>query len=125
MFKFSRSSLAKLETCHPDLIRLMEAAIKSSPMDFSIICGYRGEEEQKRAHDDGKSFLKFPESKHNKKPSMAVDIAPYPIDWDNIKRFIKLSEHIKQTAKDLNISIWYGGDWKSLKDSPHYELVSW
>ena len=52
----------------------------------------------------------------------AVDIAPYPIDWNDTKRFDKLAEHIKKKAKQLNIPITWGGDWKTLVDMPHYEL---
>jgi len=46
-------------------------------MDVTIVCGYRGEEEQNKAYTEKKSGLKFPQSKHNHAPSSAVDIAPY------------------------------------------------
>lgn len=125
MYKFSKISLDKLETCHPDLIRLMTAALNSSPMDFSVICGYRSEKEQNKAYKEGKSQVQYPHGKHNKIPSMAVDIAPYPINWDDIEAFKQLGEHIKKIAKDLDISVWWGADWKTFKDYPHYELLSW
>jgi len=125
MFKFSKTSQDKLNTCHPDLIRLMEVALKTSPMDFSIICGHRGEKEQNEAVKAGTSKLDYPHGKHNKLPSLAVDIAPYPIDWNDLQRFADLAKHIKKTANNLDISIWWGGDWRALKDFPHYELLSW
>lgn len=124
MFKFSERSQNNLNACHPNLIELMEVALKSSPIDFSIICGHRDEEEQNKAYRDNKSDLKYPESKHNEIPSLAVDIAPYPINWKDINKFIELSEHIKKVAHDLDIPIWFGGDWKSRKDYPHYELLN-
>ena len=52
----------------------------------------------------------------------AVDIAPYPIDWNDLNRFRKLSEHILKKAKQLNIPITWGGNFKTLVDMPHYEL---
>lgn len=125
MYKFSKTSLDKLETCHPDLTRLMIAALNSSPMDFSVICGYRNKEDQNKAFDKKTTTLKYPESKHNKIPSMAVDIAPYPINWNDIDSFKQLGEYVKKVAKDLDISIWWGGDWKSFKDYPRFELLSW
>lgn len=54
----------------------------------------------------------------------AVDIAPYPIDWKDLKRFKMLSEHIKKVARILNIQVAWGGDWKTFKDYPHWELIN-
>lgn len=125
MFKFSKRSQDNLNTCHKNIIKLMMAAIKSSHIDFSVICGYRSEKDQNKAYEDGKSYVKYPHGKHNKIPSMAVDIIPYPVDWNDIDRFTDLSKHIKKIAKELNISIWWGGDWNKLKDYPHYELLNW
>lgn len=125
MFKFSKRSQDKLDTCHSNLVELMETALKSSSIDFSVICGYRNEKEQNKAYREGKSNALYPHGRHNKTPSMAVDIAPYPIDWDDIDRFIELSTHIKKVAHDLDIPIWWGGNWKQLKDYPHYELMGW
>lgn len=127
MYKFSKKSLERLNNpkLHPSIKRLMMDAIKTSPVDFSIIETVRTVEAQKINVSKGVS--KTMKSRHI--PSVnksglceAVDIAPYPIDWKNIKRFIELSKHIKKTAASLGIKIQYGGDWKTLKDYPHYEL---
>lgn len=127
MFKFSKKSLEKINNpkFHPKLRLLLTEAIKTSPIDFTIIETVRTIEQQKVYVAKGTS--KTMKSRHipstNKSGLCeAVDIAPYPIDWNNIKRFILLSEHIKKTAKALNIAITYGGDWKSFKDYPHYEM---
>jgi peptidoglycan L-alanyl-D-glutamate endopeptidase CwlK len=125
MFKFSKQSQDKLNTCHLDLIKLMETAIKSSPIDFSIVCGYRGEKDQNKAYREGNSDLLYPHSRHNKIPSLAIDIAPYPIDWDDIDRFVELHKHVDKVAKELGISIWWGGYWNDPKDYGHYELIQW
>ncbi len=77
-YKFGEVSERRLKTCHIDIQRLMRKAIETSPMDFSIICGYRNKKEQNEAFKRGYSKLKWPRGNHNKFPSNAVDIAPYP-----------------------------------------------
>lgn len=52
----------------------------------------------------------------------AIDLAPYPVEWANIKRFKDLGALMKRAAKELGIEIEWGGDWKSFKDYPHYQL---
>lgn len=128
MYKFSAKSLSKLNNSkvHPKIKILMYEAIKTSPIDFTIVETVRTIEQQKI--NVAKGVSKTMKSKHipsyNKSGYCeAVDIAPYPIDWKNIKRFILLSQHIKDTARRLGIKIEYGGDWKTFKDYPHYQIV--
>lgn len=120
MPNFSKTSLDRLRTCHPDLQRLMYAVIED--YDFSVLCGHRTEKEQNKAYKEGKSKLRYPASHHNKLPSLAVDIAPYPIDWDNIERFKALAAIVKDKAEELDIEIEWGGDWRTFKDYPHWQL---
>ena len=127
MPKFSQKSLDKLHDCHPLLQMVMLAAIKKT--DFSVICGFRGEKEQNEAYSSGNSNLKWPQSKHNKKPSEAVDIVPYPVDWNDIKRFETLGQIVLQTwetdvAEEDRVGwelVW-GKNFKGLVDYPHFEL---
>lgn len=127
MFKFGKTSSRKLATCHEDLQKVMAEAIKTSKVDFCVICGHRGEKEQNAAFDAGNSQLRFPAGNHNKAPSLAVDVAPYfnknpHIRWDDTAGFKKLAKHILKTAKDLDIKLTWGGDWENFKDLPHFEL---
>lgn len=124
MPSFSARSRERLATCHPDLIRLMNEAISTAPsdMDFTILCGFRNKSDQDAAVAAGNSTTPWPRSRHNATPSQAVDIAPYPVDWNDLGRFRKLSAHIKATAARLGIPIEWGGDWKSPVDMPHYQL---
>ena len=97
----------------------------ATPIDFTVIETVRTVELQKIYFKQGTTHTM--KSKHIPAKTVsglceAVDIAPYPINWGDIKRFITLSEHIKKVAKELNINIAYGGDWKTFKDYPHYEL---
>lgn len=127
MYKFSKKSLEKINNFkfHPKLRQLLNEAIKTSPIDFTVIETVRTIEQQKIYVAKGTS--KTMKSRHI--PSVnksglceAFDIAPYPINWKDIKRFILLSQHIKNTAKKLGISIFWGGDFKTFFDAPHYEL---
>lgn len=126
-FELSKQSQDKLNTCHPALIKLMEAAIKSSSIDFSIVCGHRNSRNQTKAYLDGASKVKYPNSRHNKYPSLAVDIQPFPYTKEDRKdkehtKFRLLSEHIGKIASELEIPVINGGrDWGW--DWYHWELV--
>jgi peptidoglycan L-alanyl-D-glutamate endopeptidase CwlK len=106
---------------HPALIDVLEEAIKY--YDFSVLEGLRSDERQKVLYDTGKSQTL--NSKHLRQSdgySHAVDIAPYPIDWEDTDRFTHLAYLIKGIAASKGISIGWGGDWRSLVDCPHFEL---
>ena len=120
MAKFSKQSEIKLKELHTDLQSILSEAIKI--FDFTILCGYRGQEEQEKAFLNGNSKAHFGQSKHNFKPSLAVDIAPYPIDWNNVERFKNLADIILKIANEKNIKLIWGGNWQKLKDYPHFEL---
>jgi peptidoglycan L-alanyl-D-glutamate endopeptidase CwlK len=127
MPRFSTKSLDRLAECELPLQILMSKAINK--IDFSILCGYRGKAEQDIAFKKGTSKVKFPNSKHNKNPSHAVDIAPYPLNWKDINSFIELSKVIKETWNELTEQekagwkLEWGGDWPSFKDYPHYQIT--
>ena len=123
MYKFGKVSQERLDTCHPDLQELLNEAIKY--IDFSVICGYRNEEDQMNAFISGASKVQYPNSKHNTKPSVAVDIAPYPIDWDNIKRFAFLVGIVKGIAESRGIEIRLGADWDSDGDITDHKFMDW
>jgi len=74
---FGNSSRRKLATAHPMLQELCNRVVEHH--DITILIGHRTEEEQNAAHASGASTKPFPQSKHNVFPSMAVDVAPWPI----------------------------------------------
>lgn len=121
-YKFGQRSEAQLRTLHPDLQAVLVRALDTGIMDFSILKGYRGEEEQNEAYNTGRSQLKYPKSRHNTYPAEAVDVAPYPIDWNDTERFARLAGLIQGVASLLNIDLTWGGDWVTLKDMPHFEI---
>lgn len=129
MPQFSKLSLDRLSTCDERLQRVLTEAIKT--IDFTVMCGHRSQQDQDKAYAEGKSKVKFPNSKHNTSPSRAVDIAPWPIDWKDRERFVFLAGHVLGIASALGIKLRWGGDWdgdKNLKnnsfmDLPHFEVV--
>lgn len=129
MFKLSESSQAKLVTCD---VRIQELVNKvSEEYNISVICGHRGQQEQDDAFAKGMSKLHFPQSKHNSFPSLAVDLAPFPIDWNDKQRFVHMAGFVQGVAASLGYKIRWGGDFNqdnnfkndSFIDMPHFELV--
>lgn len=133
---FSKRSMDYLKTCHPDLVVLFCTIIKK--IDCTILVGYRGEDDQNKAVLEGKSKLSWPNSKHNHMPSLAVDVAPYPINWKDLNKFYWFGGYVlgvAQQLKDQNIithDIRWGGSWNGvgnlnthgLNDLPHFEIIT-
>lgn len=122
MPKFGKRSRKELATAHPDLQRLFSEVINL--IDCAVICGHRGHADQDKAFAEGKSKLKWPNSKHNKVPSLAVDVAPWPSLYSDMEKFVSLIDVVKSTARRLGIKITCGIDWKRFPDAPHVELLS-
>lgn len=121
---FGSTSQARLATCHPRLQEICRTIIHV--YDLSIVCGHRGELDQNLAHASGKSTLRWPDSKHNTEPSLAVDIAPYyqgRIQWDRFDMFKDLADIFLQEAAIRRTRIFWGGWWPGFKDYPHFQLV--
>lgn len=133
---FSDESRSKLSTCHIDLQAIFYEVIRH--FDCVIIEGHRNEIDQDLALKHGTTTLKWPTGKHNSLPSNAVDVSPYPIDWNNKARFywfsgfvMGVSERLKAEGK-ITHGLRWGGDWnqnyditdeKGLSDLVHFELV--
>ena len=120
MFSFSKASLDKMNGVNSKLVILMKEAIKNSPYDFKITEGLRTVERQKELVKTGKS--KTMNSYHLK--GKAVDIAVLinnKVTWD-FKYYKEVANHIKEVAKKLGYIITWGGDWKTFKDGPHFQI---
>ena len=120
MPRFSKTSLARLATCHVDLQWVAHEAIRE--VDFVVLCGHRGEAEQREAFRTGHSKVDWPKSRHNATPSEAMDLAPYPLDWGDRAAFCALAVVVLRVADKLGVPIVWGGSWQAFKDLPHYEL---
>ena len=128
MPKFGKKSLERLNTCDEDLIHLFEAVVKY--FDCSVLEGHRGEEKQNQAYKSGNSKAKFPKGRHNKTPSMAIDVMRYPLHWDDLERQTLFAGFVLGIAKGMGIDLIWGNDWDGdfdtkdtgLKDYPHFEI---
>lgn len=142
IFKFSKTSEARLNTCHPDLILIMNTAISISDIDLGIAEGHRSKQKQLKYFREGKSKIDGikRKGKHNYKPSLATDIYPYfdnGAKWDN-EHLSYLSGIIHAVSEMLFLQgkithkIRWGGNWdmdgiilldQSFDDRPHFELI--
>ena len=122
---FSRTSLSRLAGVDYRLQDLAHKVLQHH--DCSIIYGLRTEAEQARLVAQGLS--KTMNSKHL--VGKALDIAPYPIDWNNTKRFYYFAGMVLAVAKEMGLKIRWGGDWdmdndlddQTFMDLVHFELI--
>ena len=117
-YKLGTSSAQSLSGVNPDMVAVVERAIEITEVDFSVIEGIRSLDRQKKLLKDGKSTTL--NSRHI--TGHAVDMVPYPVDWEDLERFELMAEAMKEAAEELDIPIVWGGDWKSFYDAPHFEL---
>lgn len=138
MPKYSPSSQAKLNTCHPLIIKVFNHVIIDGP-DHSIVCGARPVAEQQELYAqgrtkpgkivtnvDGVNDL----SKHNKSPSEAVDAIPYPTGYNSVPRFKIFGAYVLGVASAMGVPLYWGADWDKdwdidehkFIDLPHFEL---
>lgn len=116
-YKLGTRSKQKLSGVHPDLIAVVTKAISISTVDFTILEGLRSVSRQRELYKAGKSTTM--NSRHI--TGHAIDLAPWPISWD-WDEFYPIADAMKEAAEDLDISIDWGGDWKSFPDGPHFQL---
>lgn len=120
--ELNQRSLDNLAQCDPKLQRIAHEVAKR--IKIIVICGHRGEKAQNKAFADGTSKLRWPNSKHNSKPSKAFDAVPYVkgapggIDWDDEAAFKRMRAVYKAVAAELGIKVRFIS-W----DLPHIELA--
>ena len=121
----SARSLERLEGAHPDLAKVIKRAAAISDIDFTVLEVLRTIERQRQLVAQGAS--KTMNSRHlpgKDGKSRAVDIAPMidgKVSWD-WPLYHRLAPIIKQAAKECNVPIEWGGDWRRFKDGPHWQL---
>lgn len=131
MYAFSSVSRRRLNTVDEPLRAIIQKAMDLQVMDFTVLCGVRTPDEQKELVSKGLS--RTLNSRHLPNVnglSEAVDIAPYPIDWNDHHAFHRLAGIIQAAAAIHNTPLRWGGDWDSDNDTqdqsfidlPHFEL---
>jgi hypothetical protein len=121
MPSFGTNSKKQLATLDPLLQDVLNLAIEK--YDFAVVQGHRDMEDQNTQFNEGDSQLRWPNSKHNSHPSMAVDIIPWPTQYEDIHEFFVMATHIYAAAQKLGVLINWGGHWRTLKDYPHFEII--
>ena len=119
-FRFSSRSLRNLEGVHPDLVAVAHRALELTEIDFLVTEGLRTREKQIELVRAGAS--RTTRSRHL--TGHAIDVAAWVaggVRWD-WPLYEELSRAFKQAAAELKIPIVWGGDWKTFRDGPHYEL---
>jgi len=125
MPKFGKKSQERLRGVNSELVNVLFELVKI--MDVTIIEGVRSQERQDRLVAEGKSKTKF--SKHL--TGRAVDLAPYPIDWEDRDRFHYMGGMLRGIAHQMGVKVIWGGDWdgdgetkdNNFDDLVHIELV--
>lgn len=119
-FKLSRRSFDRMQKVHPDMVKVVMLAIELTEVDFGVTEGVRTIEKQREYFAKGAS--KTMNSRHL--TGHAVDLVAYigsEVRWD-WPLYHKIADAMKRAANSLGVPIVWGGDWKSFKDGPHFEL---
>ena len=120
MPRFGRRSKERLKGVDAKLVNVANELIKL--MDVTVIEGLRSQERQNELVAQGKSKTKFGKHVDGK----ALDLAPYPIDWEDRERFHYMGGLIRGIGHSLSVKIRWGGDWDSdgeIKDNSFDDLV--
>lgn len=119
-FTLSQRSLSRLVGVHPDLVTVVKRAIELTPIDFTVLEGMRTIDRQRQLMKQGAT--RTLNSRHL--TGHAVDIAPFiggEVSW-HWPHYHTLAPAVKQAARELNVPLEWGGDWRSFKDGPHWQL---
>lgn len=131
-YSFSERSLKAKEGVHPDLNRVLDRAIQITGQDFLITEGVRTPERQAELYAQGRTkpgkVVTWTLNSNHFKSKVtgfghAVDVCPYPVDWNSVAKFEAIAKAIKQAARELGVQIEWGGDWSPKnRDYPHFQL---
>ena len=131
-YSFGSRSREKLAGVAPELAAIASRAIQRTPVDFTIVWGLRSKQIQDALFESGASHKRYPDSKHNANPSLALDFAPWVqrrIDWEDSHIFALIAGVMFACAQPGQLR--WGGDWdgdgtttdQTLMDWGHIELV--
>ena len=139
MYKLSNYSLNNLNGVHPSLVACVKRAIEITEQDFRVIEGVRTPQRQQELYEQGRTkpgpivtwTLKSRHMPYSDGYGHAVDLVPYPVDWNDTKKFDIIASAMFTAAKEIGIRIRWGNDWNmngvlresGESDAPHFELV--
>ena len=128
MPKFGKKSRERLSSCDKKLQKVFNEVIKH--VDCSVLEGHRSKDRQNKLYEEGKTKVKYPNGRHNRQPSSAVDVTPYPVDWKDRERQTLFAGFVIGVASQMGIKLRWGGDWDQdfqvvdnrFDDFPHFEI---
>jgi peptidoglycan L-alanyl-D-glutamate endopeptidase CwlK len=119
-FTLSQKSLDRLSGVHPDLVSVVKLAIELTDVDFAVLEGVRSKARQEQLVAAGAS--KTVNSRHI--TGHAVDLGAIvggSVRWD-WPLYAKVAAVVKKAAAELSVPIEWGGDWRTFRDGPHFQL---
>ncbi len=125
MFQLGPRSKMRLNGVHPDLVKVVERAIQITTVDFTVLEGVRDPQRQRTLVDSGASQTM--NSRHIPGAdgfAKAVDLGAWvddQVDW-SWPLYHKIADAMKEAARQVKVPIEWGGDWKTFKDGPHFQL---
>ena len=150
-YQLSKRSLSRLAGVDDKLVAVVKRAIEISDVDFMVLEGVRSKEQCMINYGKGRTAAqvqaKGVPAKYAK-PSVAkvtwlnnpfaskhvngkaVDLVPYPVNWNDLKKFDQIAKAMLQAAKELGVPVRWGADWdndgkpreRGESDSPHFEI---
>ena len=128
MPRYSNKSKERLASCDERLQDVFNEVINY--VDCSILEGHRSKERQNKLYDENRTKVKYPNGRHNSSPSKAVDVTPYPVDWEDRERQTLFAGFVLGLARNMRIRLRWGGDWdmdfqvmdNRFDDFPHFEV---
>lgn len=119
-YHLSQRSLERLSGVHPHLARMVRQAILMTDVDFTVLEGRRTLSRQKALYAAGAT--RTMSSRHLS--GHAVDLGAWVeggVRWDWLL-YERIAVAMKQSARQLDIPVEWGGDWETFKDGPHFQL---
>ena len=120
LYKLSKTSYDNMSGIHPDLVKVVEAAITITHVDFAITEGLRTVDRESAMVAEGK-----PQTMHSRHlTGHAVDVAAIvdgTVSWEE-KYYSQIANAMLGASASLKIPLIWGGSWRTLKDLCHFEL---
>ena len=120
MPRYSNRSKSRLATCDQKLQDVFNEVIKY--VDCSILEGHRGKERQNDLFNKGRTKVKYPNGRQNASPSKAVDVTPYPVDWEDRERQTLFAGFVLGIARGMGIKLRWGGNWDMYEEKGRWEV---
>lgn len=125
----------RLASAHPDLAKVVRRAAQLTTVPFRVGETIRTRERQMQLVATGSSTTMNSRHLAHKLDgkSRAVDLIAFPdLDKDGVmdndelswvwNYYAQIAKAMKQAAAELKIPLEWGGDWKTFKDGPHFQL---